>query len=149
MLKKPGRPFGGIGAGVEGAVVGEHVHAQRRDLAVLRRGDLGRHVIVAGEGGRGQILDPVLHPFHRPTGDDRGDDRADIARIDADLVAEAAADVGRDDVDLVLGDAGISDAATVRTTCGAWNVPHTVSSPSTLSNEATHWQVSSGQGCTR
>ena len=37
-------------------------------------------------------------------GDDRGDDRADVARIGADLVAEAAADVGRDDVDLVLGD---------------------------------------------
>ena len=37
---------------------------------------------------------------------DRGDDRADIARIDADLVAEAAADVGRDHVDLVLRNAG-------------------------------------------
>ena len=39
-------------------------------------------------------------------GDDRGDDRTDIARIDADLVAEAAADVGRDDADIVLRDVG-------------------------------------------
>ena len=35
---------------------------------------------------------------------------------------------------------------TVRMTCGAWNVPHSVSSPLILSKEATHWQVSSGQG---
>ena len=38
---------------------------------------------------------------------------------------------------------------TVRITCGAWNVPYSVSSPLILSNEATHWQVSSGQGWQR
>ena len=42
-----------------------------------------------------------------------------------------------------------SSEATVRTTCGAWNVPQTVSSPFILSIEATQAQVSSGQGCTR
>ena len=72
----------------------------------LRRRDLGRHVIVAGERGGRQVLDPVLDPFDRQAGDDRGDGGADIARIGADLVAEAAADVGRDDVDLLLGQAG-------------------------------------------
>ncbi len=40
-------------------------------------------------------------------------------------------------------------AATVRTTCGAWKVPHTVSSPLILSIEATEAQVSSGAGWTR
>ena len=64
------------------------------------------HVEVARERGGRQILDPVLDPLHRPAGDDRGDDRADIAGIGADLVAEAAADIGRDDVDLVLGNLG-------------------------------------------
>ncbi len=98
------RPFGGIGAGVERAVVGDGVAAHRRHLAVLGGGDLHVHVEVAGERRRRQILDAVLDPFHRAAGDDRGDDRADIARIGADLVAEAAADVGGDDVDLVLGD---------------------------------------------
>ena len=39
--------------------------------------------------------------------------------------------------------------ATVRITWGAWNVPQTVNSPLILSKEATHWQVSSGQGWTR
>ena len=39
--------------------------------------------------------------------------------------------------------------ATVRTACGAWNVPHTVSLPFTLSMDATQPQVSSGHGWTR
>ncbi len=40
-------------------------------------------------------------------------------------------------------------ATTVRITCGAWNVPQIVSSPPILSNEQTHWQVSSGEGWVR
>jgi L-seryl-tRNA(Ser) seleniumtransferase len=47
-----------------------------------------------------------------------------------------------------LSEHGISEP-TVRMTCGAWNVPHSVSSPLILSKEATHWHVSSGHGCTR
>ena len=39
--------------------------------------------------------------------------------------------------------------ATVRTACGAWKVPQTVSLPLTLSIEATQPQVSIGQGWTR
>jgi hypothetical protein len=114
----------------------------------LGRRDLALHPVVAGEGGGHQVVHPVLDPFHRLAGDDRGDDGADVARIDADLVAEAAADVGRDDADVVLGDAEISEA-TVRTACGAWKVPQTVSLPLTLSIDATQPQVSSGQGWVR
>ena len=40
-------------------------------------------------------------------------------------------------------------ATTVRITCGAWKVPQIVSSPLILSNEQTHWQVSSGEGWVR
>ena len=105
-VEEAGRPFRRVGAGVERAVIGQHVDAQARDLAFLGRGDLGGHVIVARERGRGQVLDAVLDPFHRLAGDDRGDRGADIAGIGADLVAEAAADIGRDDVDLVLGNFG-------------------------------------------
>ena len=101
-VEEAGRPFRRVGAGIERAVIGEHVDAQARDLAVLGRGDFGGHVIVARERGRGQVLDAVLDPFHRLAGDDGGDRRADIAGIGADLVAEAAADVGRDHMDLVL-----------------------------------------------
>ena len=106
MWKKPAGILGRIGAGVERAVVGQHVAPEAGDPAVPGRRELAGHVVVAGEGGGGEVLHPVLDPLHRPAEHDRGDDRADIARIDADLVAEAAADVGRDDADLVLGDAG-------------------------------------------
>ena len=67
---------------------------------------LPAHQVVAREAGRGQVLRAVLHPLHRLAGDDRADDRADVAGVDRHLVAEAAADVGRDDLDLVLGQPG-------------------------------------------
>ena len=122
MWKKPAGYLVRIGAGVEGAMVGEHVAAQARDPAVLRGRELGGHVIVAGVGGRGQVLDPVLDPLHRPAEHDRADDGADIARIDADLVAEAAADVGAITCTLASRMPESSDT-TVLTTCGAWKVP--------------------------
>ena len=92
---------------VEGAVVGQDVAAHREDPAVPRRGDLALHDVVAGEAAGGEVLGAVLGPLHRPAGDHRADDGAHVARVDRDLVAEAAADVGRDDPDAVLGDAGV------------------------------------------
>ena len=108
------RPFRGVGAGVEGAVIGKNMHAQAGDPAVAGRRDLRRHVIVARERRGREVLDAVLDPFDRQPSDDRGDRRADIAGIGADLVAEAAADVGRNDVDLVFGQA----ARSARRRCG-------------------------------
>ena len=64
------------------------------------------HQVVAGEAGRRQVLRPVLHPLDRLAGEDGADDGADVAGVDRDLVAEAAADVRRDHLDLVLGQAG-------------------------------------------
>ena len=78
-VEEAGRPFRWVGAGVEGAVVGDGVDAEAGHLAVLGRRDLGRHVVVAGEGGGRQVLDAVLDPLHRQAGDDRGDDGADVA----------------------------------------------------------------------
>ena len=105
-MEEAGGVVRGLGDGVERAVVGEHVHLDAQDLAVLRRGDLAAHVVVAGEPGGHQVLRAVLHPLHRATGDDRAHDRAHVARVDRHLVAEAPADVGRDHLDLVLGQAG-------------------------------------------
>ena len=101
-VEEPGRPFRRIGAGVERAMIGQHMDAQAGDLALLGRRDFGGHVVVARKRGGGEVLDAVLDPFHRFAGDDRGDRRTNIAGIGADLVAETAADVGRDHVDLVL-----------------------------------------------
>ena len=75
-------------------------------LPSLRRRDLAVHVVVAGERRRHEVLGAVLHPLHRLAGDDGADDGEHVAGVDADLVAEAAADVGADHPDLVLGQPG-------------------------------------------
>ena len=105
-VEEPGRVLGRLGGGVERPVVGDDVDPQAQDLAVAGGRDLAVHEVVAGEPGRHQVLGAVLHPLHRLAGDDRADHRADVARVDRHLVAEAAADVGRDHLDLVLGQAG-------------------------------------------
>ena len=105
-VEEPGWELGRIGAGVERPVVADNVAFQGRDASVPGGGDLAGHVVVAREGRRREVLDAILDPLHRLAGDDGGDDGADVARIDADLVPEAAADVGRHDADVVLRDVG-------------------------------------------
>src|ERR1700752_3010274 len=95
-VEESGRPLRWIGAGIESTVVSEYVDAKARDLALFGRGDFRGHVVVARKRGCGQVLDAILDPFHRLAGDDGRDRRADIAGIGADLVAEAATDIGRD-----------------------------------------------------
>ena len=102
-VEEAGRPLGRVRAGVEGAVVRDGAARQPRDAAVLGRADAALHVVVAGEGGRHQVLGAVLDPLDRDAGEEGHRDRADVARVDPDLVAEAAADVRRDDADVVLG----------------------------------------------
>ena len=105
-VEEPGRVLGRLSRGVEGAVVGDDVDLDADDLAVGRGGDLAVHRVIAGEPGRHQVGAAILHPLHRALGDDRPDDGEHVTGIDRHLVAEAAAEVGRDDLDLVLGDAG-------------------------------------------
>ena len=104
-MEHAGREFGRVGAGVKRAVVGNHIGAQCEDLAVSGGGQFTGHVVVAGKAGGGQILDAVFHPLDRAAQHDGGHDGADIAGINRHLVAKAAADVGRDDAHLGLGDA--------------------------------------------
>ncbi len=101
-----GRVFRGVGGGVEGAVIGSGRHAQGGHRAVGPGADLHVHVVVAREPGARQVLGSRLDPLHRPPELQRADDGADVPGIHRHLVAEAAADVRRDDSDLVLGDAG-------------------------------------------
>ena len=101
-----GRVLAGIRGGVERAVIGRGRHVQRGDRAVGGRADLHVHVVVAGEAGAREVLRARLDPLHRPADLERADDRAHVAGIDRHLVAEAAAQVRRDHVDLVLGNAG-------------------------------------------
>ena len=95
-----------LGVGVGVALVGQHVDPQAEHLAVVVQGQLAVHVEVAGEPGRDQVAGAVLDPLDRPADQQRGRGGDHVARVDGHLVAEAAAEVGRDDLDLVLGQPG-------------------------------------------
>ena len=101
--EQTGRELRGVAGGVGVAVVGERFDAQRLQRAVAVGGDLGGHVVVAGERVRLQVLDAVLDPLHGVPRDDRGGDRDHVAGVDRHLAAKASTDVRRDDPDLLLG----------------------------------------------
>ena len=105
-VHQPDLELAGLRVGEEGAVVGVGVHPDAEDLAVLAQRQLAVEVDVAGEAGGDQVARAVLDPLHRPLGEDRGQDRHHVARVDRHLVAEAAAEVGADDPDHVLGQLG-------------------------------------------
>ena len=92
--------------GEEGAVVGVGVHPDAEDLSVAAQRHLALEVDVPRETGGDEVARLVLDPLHRALKQDRGQDRADVSGVDGHLVAEAAADVGRDDPDHVLGEFG-------------------------------------------
>ncbi len=96
----------GLGVGEECAVVGERAHPHAEDLAVAAQRQLTVQVDVPREAGGDQVPGLVLDPLDRALQQDGGQDRADVAGIDGHLVAEAAADVGGDDPDHVLGQLG-------------------------------------------
>ena len=100
-----GRELGRVGRRVGRAVVGQRLHAQPGDVAVFVGRHLGGDVVVARKRVGLQVLAAILDPLDRPAGDNAGDRAADIAGVDRHLAAEAAADIGRDDLDLLLGDA--------------------------------------------
>ena len=79
------------------------MHLQCGDLALaverhLRLGDVIAAMRVADEA-----LRALAGPFHRPAELARRPQADDLLRIDEDLRAEAAADIGRDDAQLVFG----------------------------------------------
>ena len=100
------RVLGGIGSRIERAVIGRRRDVQRRDFAVGGRADLHVHVVIAGEAGARQVLRARLDPLDRSSDLERADDRAHVSGIDRHFVAEAAAEIRRDHMDLVLGNAG-------------------------------------------
>ena len=89
-----------------GAHVGLEVDRQAEDPAVAGGGDLDVLDHVAAVDGGLVALAARLGPLHRPAelaGDDEGDD---LLGVHVELGAEAAADVGGDHPQLLLGDAG-------------------------------------------
>ena len=106
--EQAGGELGRVGSRVGVAVVGERLDLERRHRAVLLRRQLRVDVVVAGEGVGLEVLHPVLHPFDRFADHHGRRHRDHVARVDGDLAAEAAADVRRNDPDLLLGESDVS-----------------------------------------
>ena len=85
-----------------GAEIDLHVDLEAGDLVVLVERHLGMRVVVAAMRVGQEALGAVGDPFHRHAGLLRGPQADDLFRIDVDLRAEAAADIGRDDAQLVF-----------------------------------------------
>ena len=145
--KHPRRIFGRIGGSVEGAVISSGRHVQRRDASVGCRADLHVHMVVARKARARQVLSSGLDPLDGTSQLERADDRTDIARVHRHLVAEAAADVGRNYVNLVFGDS--SDDASRRAIHVRRLRCHIELQTPHRSKCATHPHVSSGAGWQR
>ncbi len=102
-VEQPGAELAGLGIGIEGALVGEDRGPHRHDPAVGVDRQFAPHVVVAGEPGRDDVLRPGLNPLHRLPQQKRGGGGHHVPRVDGHLVPEPAADVRRDDPDVLLG----------------------------------------------
>ena len=92
--------------GEEGPVVAQQHDAKADEPIVRVDRELAGHVIVARESGRDEVLGAILDPLDRTPQQQRRSGGDDVARIDRNLVAEAASDVRGDDADLLFGQAG-------------------------------------------
>ena len=99
-----GRHAGGEGRQV-GAHVGDGVHAQRQEVALRVHRQLGRGGMVAAMRVGQEGLAALGRPLDRPADALAGPDQRRLFRIQEDLRAEAAADIGRDDAHLAFGQA--------------------------------------------
>ena len=86
-----------------GAEIGDGLDLERGDLAVVVERHFGVGDVVAAVRVGQERLRAVAGPFHRPADLLRRPQADDLFRIDEDLRAEAAADIGRDHAQLVLG----------------------------------------------
>ena len=86
-----------------GAEIGVGLDPKPQDLVVLVERHLRLRDMVAAVGVGKEGFGTVAGPFHRAADLLRGPQRHHFFRIDVDLRAEAAADIGRDHAQLVLG----------------------------------------------
>ena len=99
------------GAGVQiGAEVGDDFDFQAENLAVFSERHFGGHRLVAPLDRRHEIFAAGGDPFDRLAQLEREIAGDDIFAVDRPLAAEAAADIGRDEMNFVFGKAeGVGD----------------------------------------
>ncbi len=88
-----------------GAEVVQQAPAQAENAAIVRRGDLHLPILVALLDRGEEMLAAVLDPGHRALQKLRGSGDRDVLRIDAELRAEAAADIRRRDAKTIVVEA--------------------------------------------
>ena len=146
--EEPGRVAARLGGGVERAVVGEHVDADRRDPALRRRADPAPHHVVAREPGRHEVLRAVLHPLHRPPGTSTRRSRRRSRDRPGPCCRSRRRRRARSP-----GCGARAAPSRARTACGARAAPGSctrrVSRPLTRSKSAIAPHVSIGAGCER
>ena len=101
-VEQAGLELRGLGVGEERALVGQQRCPQSEHGAVALERERSGHVVVAGEPGGDEVLGTLLDPLHRVPQQERRGRGHDVAGVHRHLVAEAAADVGRHDPDLLL-----------------------------------------------
>ena len=107
------------GARVEiGAQVGDHFDFQAQHRAVFLERQLRSHGLITALNRGDEILAARGDPLDRPAQLERQMTGQHILAIQRPLAAEAAADIGRDEVNLVLGKTQ-RVAMSPRTRCGA------------------------------
>ena len=86
-----------------GAEIGDDRDAQAEEAAVVSKCKLGARDVIAALIVGNEALGAVLLPLHRPFQLAAGPDHQRLLGIDEGLHAEPAADVGRDQAELVFG----------------------------------------------
>ena len=107
-VKETGRKLGWVRGGISIAVVRDRLDPQAGQGAVPFARQFSADVIIAGKGIRLKIFHPVLDPLHRLAGQNRGRNGDHVAGVNRHLAAEAAADIRRDDPDLLFGKPHVS-----------------------------------------
>ncbi len=97
-----------------GPCIADHVQSQAGDRAVLGRGQLDLRQLAAAVVGGDEVLRARFDPADRPPQLLRDRRRQQVLTVDADLGAEAAADLGRDDADHRLRHAELGGQVTPR-----------------------------------
>ena len=107
-----GKRHGGDGAlrhvdaaGGPGAVIVHQLAADAQNATVRVGGELDVPVLVAFLGGGGEVFEAVLDPFDGTAEVPGGEGHHRLLRVEDQLGAEAAADIGRDHAELRLAEA--------------------------------------------
>ena len=131
------------------AVVPRELRLQGEDAAVAREARRASWSLVAVGGGGEEVLVSRLHPLHGPAQAARHRGHEDVLGVDVPLRAEAAAHVGREHADALLGQAHHGGDGAAHGEGHLGGRPHRELAPDWDRADASTPRVSSGIPATR